>query len=698
MPYFRLILCLNHRSMPGNFGRGAAMDSDMLTKAAKRPVSARVVRKVSDFRSEEEGGVTLFVIFLFILMVIFGGIAVDVIRYEWRRVTLQETMDRAMLASANLVVPPNQTPESIAQNWFDVAGLGDERTVDYALTFLDGEATANSRSVVGRASVRSYNHFMHMVGIPWFQGQVSSAAEQGVSNIEVIMALDITGSMGDPSGSTTKIAALRRAATNFVNILKFNRDGNGNYTIPKDPNNLISIGLVPYSSNVNVPVALRQQFNVRHLSSWDFQPNQGVPRVNCLEISPNTFGTMALSRTDAISMAAVTNAAPSNPGVSITLPGASNTNGANGGLVNRSYTAPVATDYASANNMCHHGDNTSTGADESGSNMVQLPTTDISTLRTQINQFIPRGNTSIAVGMRWATALIDESARPIYTALRGGVPGMAGRPAANNDTETRKIIVLMTDGTHVSSRHVVDAYKSGPSPIWRGADGRLAIEFNDSGIAPNGGTRPGIDPNGNPRNSCSGWSLADRVVNGVTIRRNFFVPHLKASAVRRTNDPTRAEGNGNTGSDVTGACDPRAWVAATGTPAAPSWQGSGAVRRLDWSEVWRYASVDWVIEQLYMRSNVVGATNYDTLHDLFVDNYLVSTSNMDNLLSRNCTAAKNAGVEIFGIVLGDDVTEAPVRNCSSPGTGYYYRVTNADDLNAAFEQIAVLISPLRLTQ
>ena len=36
--------------------------------------------------------------------------------------------------------------------------------------------------------------------------------------------------------------------------------------------------------------------------------------------------------------------------------------------------------------------------------------------------------------------------------------------------------------------------------------------------------------------------------------------------------------------------------------------------------------------------------------------------------------------------------------CSSPGTGYYYRVTNADNLNAAFEQIAVLISPLRLTQ
>jgi hypothetical protein len=53
---------------------------------------------------------------------------------------------------------------------------------------------------------------------------------------------------------------------------------------------------------------------------------------------------------------------------------------------------------------------------------------------------------------------------------------------------------------------------------------------------------------------------------------------------------------------------------------------------------------------------------------------------------------------VFGIILGDAVTEAPIRNCASPGTGYYYKVTNADDLNSAFEEIAKIISPLRLTE
>jgi hypothetical protein len=347
---------------------------------------------------------------------------------------------------------------------------------------------------------------------------------------------------------------------------------------------------------------------------------------------------------------------------------------------------------------CNYGDNFSTtGTDESASNMVTLPTTDITALKTQIGQLNPRGFTSIAVGMRWATALIDESARPIYASLRGGEAAMAGRPAANSAPDTRKIIVLMTDGNHVASKHILDAYKSGPSPIWRGADGKMAIEYNDSGVGLTGGTRPGIAPTGSPVNTCSGWSLANTVVNGSTVKRNFFVPHLKLSPIRRKVYANEAEGAG-TGTSVTGGCDPRAWISATGTPAAPSWPGSGAVRRLDWSEVWRYASVDWVIEQLFMRSNVTGTTSYSTVYSTIVGDFLVGTANMDSLLSTNCTKAKAEGVEVFGIVLGDNVNEGPIQNCSSPGTGYYYRVVDAANLNAAFEQIAVLVSDLKLTQ
>lgn len=672
------------------------MDSDMLTKPAKRPVFAHLVRKFSDYRSEEGGSIAIFVVFIFIFMLLFGGIAVDVMRFEMRRVALQETLDRATLAAANVVLPPSQTPQSVVTEWFNKAGLGNELTVDYFAPTVGGTATASSREAWARAKVRSYNHFMHLLDQPYFEGDTVAVAQQGVSKIEVIMALDITGSMGEASGSTTKIAALRQAATNFVTILKYSKDTSGNYTINKDPNNLISIGMVPYSSNVNIPVALRDQFTVSNLSSWGNLANQGVPKINCFEISPSTFDTMALSRTTPIPMAAVAQAGGPLSSLNAGNSGPSNTSfvavtgNTSGGRMVLGYTAPITTDTNNTSGnqygpfMCNHGDNPGTGADESASNLVVVPTTNIDTLKTQIAMLNPRGNTSIAVGFRWASALIDESARPIYTALRGGEAAMAGRPANNDAAETRKIIVVMTDGTHVASRHIKDAYKSGPSPIWRGdTDGKLAIRFTSTGSYFTNGTRPGVAAN----NTCSGWQLATN--------REFFVPHLKASAVKQKVG-SQTEGNGS-GTSTTGACDPLAWLAPGGS-GAPSWTGSGTVRQLDWSEVWRYASVDWVIEQLYMRSNVLGATTYSTIQAAMVGDYLTSEANMDSLLNQNCTAAKTAGVEVFGIILGNAVTEGPIKNCASPGTGYYYKVTNADNLNAAFEQIAVLISDLKLTQ
>lgn len=665
----------------------------MFDKAAKRPFAEYLVRKLTDFRSEESGSIAIFVMLLFVMMLYVGGIGVDVMRSEMRRVAYWQTADRAALAASNIVLPPSQSPVSVCLDWWNTSDIGDEAdelTVENYTPLCTGLATASSRETQLVGKVRSYNWFMHMLNQPYFDIPIQTAAQQGVSKIEVIMALDITGSMGEASGSTTKIAALRQAATNFVNILKFNRDGGGNYTIPKDPNNLISIGMVPYSSNVNIPVALRDQFNRTNLSWWDGLPNQGVqnPTINCFEIPESTYGATALSTGMAIPMSAVAQTASSNPNPTITNISAAETRG---GIVNLNYTASAVPSKNTNDFMCNHGDNFSTGANETASNMIALPSTGITALKTQIGQLNPRGTTSIAVGMRWATALIDDSARPIYTALLGGEPAMAGRPANNSDNDTRKIIVLMTDGTHVASKYVKDAYKTGMSPIWRGADGRFAIQYTDGGQALTGGTRPGVAPNATPANSCSGWSLADTVVNGNTVRRNFFVPHLKANSVRRKVNAAETEGNG-TGANTAGACDPRAWLA------TPAWSGSGAVRQLDWSEVWRYVSVDWMIEQLYLRSNVTSATNYNTVYNTFVGNFMSGTANMDALLNTNCTAAKNAGIEVFGIVLGDNVTEGPVRNCSSPGTGYYYRVTNADDLNTAFEQIAVLISELRLTQ
>lgn len=122
------------------------MDSDMLTKPDARPVLAHLARKISQFRSDEGGAIAIFVLFIFVIMIMFGGIAVDVMRFEARRVSLQQTLDRAVLAAASSMSQKTRTPQAVTMEWFQVAGLGDEFTVDYSTPTVTGISSANKRA------------------------------------------------------------------------------------------------------------------------------------------------------------------------------------------------------------------------------------------------------------------------------------------------------------------------------------------------------------------------------------------------------------------------------------------------------------------------------------------------------------------------------------------------------------------------
>jgi hypothetical protein len=107
-----------------------------------------------------------------------------------------------------------------------------------------------------------------------------------------------------------------------------------------------------------------------------------------------------------------------------------------------------------------------------------------------------------------------------------------------------------------------------------------------------------------------------------------------------------------------------------------------------------------VIQQLYVRSGVSGATNYGTVEGTFRQTYLTSTSNMNSLLQQNCTAARNAGIEIYGIAFAAPTNgQNQINGCSSsPKENYYFNAVDGNALLAAFRAIATDISELRLTQ
>jgi hypothetical protein len=482
--------------------------------------------------------------------------------------------------------------------------------------------------------------------------------------------------MNDPASATdttAKIAALREAANNFVTIVK-----------GADAKNGVSIGVVPYASQVNIPASLRQKFAATRVSYWNFVANQGVPNINCIEIPTSTYTSTALSTTLAMPMAAV---------------------------ADMSTAVPTTTDYLKTADylpsvnfgprICTtKNDDPGTAVNETEYNQVLLPTKDATTVKARIDQLTAGGNTSIAIGMRWGSAIIDQSATALYTITDSD--GKV-RPFQNDDETVRKIIILMTDGEHVANNYIYDAYKTGPSPIWLGTDGNFALNFSTATRGPFSGTLPA---------TCSGWTVAST--------RNIFVPHLKANSLRVKKAVADPEGvSSGTGTSyplVSGGCDPRAWVApnASGNPTWQQRDASGnpmvnatgnpimvTTQRLDWSEVWRFMRMEYLIAQMYGRANITTPASATTLRDTFRGTYL-SVASMNTLLQQNCKAARDAKVEIYGIAFAAPTNgKTQIQNCANPDeptTKYYYDATDNASLTAAFNTIASDITDLRLTQ
>ena len=54
------------------------------------------------FVDKEDGSLTIFTLFMFILIVMITGMAVDLMRYESERVSIQNTIDTAVVATSSL--------------------------------------------------------------------------------------------------------------------------------------------------------------------------------------------------------------------------------------------------------------------------------------------------------------------------------------------------------------------------------------------------------------------------------------------------------------------------------------------------------------------------------------------------------------------------------------------------------------------
>ena len=369
------------------------------------------------FAKDEDGAVLIFALFLFVLMVMMGGLAVDLMRYETTRTTLQNTLDRSTLAASSL----SQTldPTSVVQDYFTKAGVAEY------LTSVDVQTGLNFRSVQANALADAKPLFLHMLGINELKAPGMAKAEQRINNVEVMLVLDVSGSMAG-----TKITNLKSSAAEFVSTV-----------LLSDADDRISVGLVPYNGQVNLGPTLAAKYNVTVPT--------GVANTECVDLPASVYSGTGMSRTLALPTTAYAD----------TFSSISQTT---------SYVAPTSGAPVSTNRWCP----------PSSANAVRAPNNNIANLQSAINGMQAVGATSINAGLKWGLTLLDPGTRPVFAELAssGAIPSVFGlRPFEYSDPEAMKVIVLMTDGEHFAEERVNDAYKSGMSPIFKGSDGNYSI-------------------------------------------------------------------------------------------------------------------------------------------------------------------------------------------------------------------------------
>jgi Flp pilus assembly protein TadG len=569
------------------------------------------------FVRDENGSITILTLFLVIMMLIIAGTCVDFMRHETARSRLQATSDRAVLAASDLqqVYTSDWDAEDVVRDYFAKAGLLDR------LKSVQVTESVNSRSVTARALIGLDTIFMRLAGVNTLVAPASGAAQESANDIEIVLVLDVSGSMRDSS----KIQNLRTAASEFVRDM-----------LDEDEEHRISIAVVPFNAQVNLGPTL---FNAMVAEGYNITNQHGVTNSYCIDTPADAFAIPGYDFAPPLASR-------------LALPQAAHADGVATTTRNTSYVAIQGPDESPDGNMPCRRDTR---------NFVRPPSQDIAQLQGWIRNLDARGNTSITRGMDIGLMLLDPSSRSLYSRLIGSrdVPAtLSGRPYDFGRANTMKVIVVMTDGDHVSSTYVEDAYKTGTSPIWKADDGRYSI-FHESRLSSD-----------NPTERCA----------------PFWVPHY-----------TNNQGQGNQGQWHVRPWNGSATGATTGCY-DPSATYTNTTRQ-SWQQVWGTARVSWVAWQLYARALGTSNNNRNSIYDTWVANFTGQTNegNMDTTLQQSCTLAKQRGVVVYGIALTAPANgQAQISKCSSSPSHYFY--TTSSTLGTTFSAIAAHINALRLTQ
>lgn len=560
----------------------------LLSATAARP-RPRPAARLQRFGRDDSGGIIIFSLFIFVAMLLFAGLAIDFMRYETARRQVQNTLDRALLAAASL--KQTQDPKAVVEDYFyraDLSHLLAPVAVEETVT----QSGVTSRRVTGGAGGLMDPIFLSLLPMDRMPVLAYAVAEEGITELEISMVLDVSGSMDDASSSgKTKIEELREAAKDFVYAMQCNPKGDranaANETCTVEPNR-VSISVVPYAEQVLVGETLLGQYNATSEHSYS----------SCVDFVDADYDTPELSPTS-------------------TLQRAGHFDPWSGRSTEPYFWACLRDDWREVRPFMDDHEEVIDVIDALGAH----------------------GGTSIDIGMKWGTALLDPGTQSVVTALtETAVPGAVpdgngntekvvnpafdGRPYKYGKSDGFKVVILMTDGENWEQHELMDGYRSGPSGVWhyRKGDG----------------------------------SAGDRVFSVYNPSRNQYRYH-KSNGDRLNNS----------------------WH---DEPYAGPSNHDGEAFEMSFPELWDTVTPAW-----YQRATGVNPE------------IQISRATKNDRLERICEAAKDEGIIVYsiGFEIAEGVgSETVMKNCAS--TIHHYFLSDGMNLAKDFETIASSITKLRL--
>lgn len=243
-------------------GRSPSRELRMCDLTLSRPKDPDNARNTSlaglarAFSTNRAGNIAILFVFIFSVLVLFIGGAVDYTRYNAVRSDLMESMDSAGLAMAQLAAIDDTLTDAELKDYgrkFFHENFQHESVVDGLVVDFNINSATITPQVSGRIKTLFLGVGMDLLAQLTDNASMASDLEfldlttdteitrRGSGKIELALVLDVTGSMRGSAGGEKKIVSLRNAVDKLLQVFYDTRT--------TDPN--IKVGVVPFNAQVN---------------------------------------------------------------------------------------------------------------------------------------------------------------------------------------------------------------------------------------------------------------------------------------------------------------------------------------------------------------------------------------------------------------------------------------------------------------